>query len=101
MVKRPSRRPGMTAEELVAALEKDPEYQARLAEVDRDRHERTRIHRLVSRPILDDLRKVGIDVGSLDELRRSGKKYEEAIPILVPWLKRIENNGVLESIVRT
>ena len=43
-------------------------------------------HKRITAPILADLRKAGFDFCTLDELRRSGKQYQAAVPILISWL---------------
>jgi len=90
-----------TAAELMASLEKDPDYQKRVALKRQARQQVIADLELVSRPILADLKKVGITVNSLDELRTSGQKYEEAIPILVSWLTVTKDDKLREALVRT
>lgn len=51
-------------------------------------------------PILVDLAAVGFEVGSLADLRRSGVRYREAIPVLVDWLERVSEPKVKGEIVR-
>jgi hypothetical protein len=51
-------------------------------------------------PVIDDLRSAGYKLYSLDELRRSGKRYESAIPILLQWLPRLSSPDAKEGIVR-
>jgi hypothetical protein len=51
-------------------------------------------------PVIEDLRGVGYKIYSLDELRRSGKRYESAIPILLQWLPRLSCPDAKEGIVR-
>src|ERR1700686_1829639 len=97
----PSNKLPKTAAALMAALKKDPDYQEHIALKDRERNHAIADVELNSRPILDDLRKIGINVTSLDELRTSGRRYEEAIPILVLWLKATESDKIREALVRT
>jgi hypothetical protein len=52
-------------------------------------------------PLLDQLRQAGYEIHSLDELRRSGKSYRSAVPILVNWLSQVKSAHAKESIVRT
>lgn len=68
---------------------------------ERERQQATAEHRRISAPILAELRDAGFDFGTLDELRRSGKQYRAALPILISWLPRIESLDVKESLVRT
>jgi hypothetical protein len=100
MSPRSNKRP-KTAAELEAALKKDPDYQERIALKDRERSQAIADIELNSRPVLDDLGKIGINVTSLDELRTGGRRYEEAIPVLVSWLKVTESDKVKEALVRT
>lgn len=51
-------------------------------------------------PILADLSAVGYDVGSLADLRDSGVRYREAVPVLVAWLGRVSDRRVKEQVVR-
>ena len=51
-------------------------------------------------PVIRDLRSAGCDMHSLDELRRSGKGYESAVPILLRWLPRLSNPDAKEGVVR-
>ncbi len=52
-------------------------------------------------PIISDLRAVGFEIKTLDELRRSHTKYGRAVPILVGWLSKIQDVDAKESIIRT
>jgi HEAT repeat protein len=90
-----------TAAELMQALQKDPDHQERIALRNRDRRQATADVELNSRPVIVDLRTAGISVTSLDELRTSGQKYDEAVPILISWLKTTEDDKVKEALVRT
>jgi HEAT repeat protein len=71
-----------------------------------DQHEQERQraiaeHNRISAPVCADLRNAGFEFNTLDELRRSGKQYRAAIPILLSWLPKVEALDVKESIVRT
>jgi hypothetical protein len=50
--------------------------------------------------LLADLALVGFEVGSVSELRTSGTRYREAIPVLVRWLPRAKSSAEKEEIVR-
>ena len=50
--------------------------------------------------LLSDLRAAGYDVGHVSVLRTSGERYAEAVPVLVDWLPRITDRGLLDSVVR-
>ena len=58
-------------------------------------------HERATAPIVGDLQRAGFPFSSLDELRRSGKRYVAAVPILLSWLPKVEALDVKESIVRT
>jgi hypothetical protein len=53
-----------------------------------------------SAPVLADLRRLGFDVAVVSELFNRRICYEDAIPVLLHWLPRIENEYVKEAIVR-
>ncbi len=91
---------GITAGELMSQLEKDPSFiqarqkRERKLAVLRDEFQR------ICAPVMKELAEKGFKEGSLDDLRRSGIKYKEAIPILLKWLSTIDHLGVKEAIVR-
>ncbi len=97
---RSSQKPPKTAAELMGSLEKDPDYQGRVGSKSAARTSAIADFELNSRPILDDLRSIGIHVKSLDQLRAGKKKYETAIPLLTSWLTKTDNDKVREAIVR-
>lgn len=51
-------------------------------------------------PILDELSLVGFEVKSLADLRRSGVRYRDAIPVLLGWLPRLVDPKVKGEVVR-
>lgn len=51
-------------------------------------------------PILDQLREIGYDIGSLAELRHSGVLYRKAIPVLVDALFAVSDEATLTEVVR-
>lgn len=90
----------MTALELVAQQKSDPifiERQNRFAE---QRGALNEQRKLIASPIVEELKKAGFAVGSIDELRCSGILYNTAIPILLHWLPLVTDFNVKESIVR-
>jgi hypothetical protein len=91
---------GLTAEELMAQLEADPEWVARRDAEERERERTVRINRADAAPVLDDLQKAGFDVEAIAELHERPTNYRDAIPILLRWLPRVENAAVKEDIVR-
>ncbi|WP_370290218.1 HEAT repeat domain-containing protein [Nocardioides sp.] len=50
--------------------------------------------------ILDDLRNAGYVVASLHDLRESGTRYQDAVPVLASWLPRVTDFGLHESLLR-
>ncbi|MGP0059299.1 MAG: HEAT repeat domain-containing protein [Beijerinckiaceae bacterium] len=97
---RSSQKPPKTAAELMGSLQKDPDYRARVVSKNAARARAIADFELNSRPVLDDLRSIGIQVNSLDQLRESGKKYKTVIPLLTSWLTKTDNDKVREAIVR-
>lgn len=91
----------MTAAEFARQQHSNPEFAARQAEFEAMRQEAIRQRRLAVLPVVKELVQAGFAVESLDELRQSGRTYQDAVPILLRWLPRIANLDVKESIVRT
>jgi hypothetical protein len=58
-------------------------------------------HARATEPIIAELRALGFDIATLDELRRSGKTYSRAVPVLINWLPKVQGLDVKESIIRT
>src|SRR5262249_43716844 len=58
-------------------------------------------HQRITAPIVAELQSAWFAYTSLDDHRRSGKRYRAAVPILVSWLPKVEALDVKESIVRT
>lgn len=95
------RKRAMSAAEFVDQLKSDPAYVSRMRDLETRRRVAIAEHREASRPVTEALADVGIRVESLDELRRSGRPYSAAVPVLLEWLATVANHGVRESIVRT
>jgi HEAT repeat protein len=74
---------------------------AAIREREEKRQRAIRAHKESLAPVVAELRRAGYDVESLDALRRSGQKYESAIPVLLNWLPRLSSLDAKESIVRT
>lgn len=51
-------------------------------------------------PILSELAGIGLSVRSLADLRHSGLRYREAVPVLLRWLGRVSDRRVTEEVVR-
>jgi HEAT repeat protein len=90
----------LSASELMAKLQQDPDYVSRIREAEQRQQEFAQEHNLAAAPIVNELKNAGFFVESIDELRRSGIPYTAAIPVLLKWLPLTENVGVKESIVR-
>jgi hypothetical protein len=76
---------GVTAADLAAELEADPEWVARRDAAERERLERERQLTEASQPLLQDLRDVGYDVADVYLLQ---KPYARALPVLAAHLDR-------------
>jgi hypothetical protein len=67
---------------------------------------RRRANRRASEPVIEELREAGFDVRSVAVLRLLGRSrllrrpYEEAVPILLKWMPRMENAAIKSNIVR-
>lgn len=90
-----------SAAELMAELNADPDYVARIRQRERQQTENLDNYRRAAEPVVRELVASGFKVQSVGELRQSGAEYPTAVPILVRWLPRIENEQVKEDIVRT
>lgn len=50
--------------------------------------------------VIRDLASVGYMVESLSDLRHSGARYREAVPVLLKWLSLVSDRLVKDEIVR-
>ena len=89
-----------SAWEIVAKLRQDPAYMAKHAEREKRRDALAQEFARQSEPIISDLAAVGFVYSSVDDLRRSGIRYEKAVPVLVKWLQIVTTQVLKESIVR-
>ena len=91
----------ITAAELMAKLQGDPEYQRRTQAVEAERQERVHKLRQAEQPIVADLRAAGVDVLSVWDLVNTSVPYPKALPVL---LKHLQAGGypdrVMESLGR-
>ena len=78
----------VTAEDFMAALEKDPEYQARIAAQDAATAAGVAVLRRAEQPIVQDLKAVGVDVSSVWDLVNTSVPYPDALPVLKRLLVR-------------
>lgn len=54
----------------------------------------------MSAGVFEDLEAAGYQVSSVAELRNSGFRYREAVPVLLRWLPRVATESEREEIVR-
>jgi PBS lyase HEAT-like repeat-containing protein len=94
------RRQAVTAAELKAKLEADPEWRARMEAKERELRPIIERNREAAAPVIADLIAAGFYVHSIGDLYNQRLDYRRAIPILVEWLPRIDNPDVKEDIVR-
>lgn len=90
-----------SAAELMAELQKDPEYQARMRRLEQEKRENAASYGKAAEPILQALGAIGFSVGAVGELRHGRRNYRAAIPTLLKWLPQISDRHVKEDIIRT
>jgi hypothetical protein len=78
--------PGMTASELLAELNADPEYRKMRAEKERAFAKRAAELTVEQQPLIEDLRKIGIFAVSIWDFVNSPNTYAHAIPMLLDHL---------------
>jgi len=92
---------GITAAELMAELNQDPDFQRVTSEREAKRREQELQWRAAEQPIVSDLRGVGLQLESVWDLVNSSDPYRDALPILV---KHLELGGypdrVMEGVAR-
>ncbi len=94
------RQPPLSAADLTARLQADPDFLARKQERERERAERSAGLRTEEEPILAELREVGWNVNSVWELVNTSTPYREAIPILLRHLLLPYSDRTREGIAR-
>lgn len=94
------KRTWITAGELMAKLQADPEFVARQQAKENELNERSDRIRRDEEPLLKDLREVGWDVQSVWDLVNTATAYPEAIPILLKHLLLPYCDVVREGIAR-
>lgn len=78
----------VTAAELMATLEADPEFVAKRGKDDEARQRRADEWQRAEAPLVDDLRAAGFMVESARDLVNTSASYSEAVPILLAHLAR-------------
>jgi len=98
-------RKGVTAAELMARLQLDPEYRRRQELMEVEMEANRFAYRRAAAGVLEDLKRKGFDVQSVGELRLrprlGGGEYRDAIPVLLQWLPKVTDRNVKEDILRT
>lgn len=101
MTGRKNRQHGVTAAELMAQLEADPEYQRKSRERQAALDEKRKILRAAEELIVSDLLAAGVDVNSVWDLVNTAVPYPSALHVL---MKHLELGGypdrVMESLGR-
>lgn len=91
----------MSAAELMAQLQQDPNYLAQQAERERARSKREAIIKSEVAPILEDLRNVGVAVHEWADLSTHFLPLPgAAIRVLLSWLPRVSLDSVKEMVAR-
>lgn len=90
----------VTAAELLAQLQSDPDFVARREEQDRAIEAKAAELQIEEMPLIADLRAAGYDVTSVWDLVNSSRNYAEAIPLLLSHLARSYSSSIREGIAR-
>lgn len=92
------RRGPVSATELIARLEQDPEFLARRETMDAEVDALAAERELACKPVVADLRSQGVEVESVWDLYRTPESYRVAIPTLLAHLRRNYPERTLEDI---
>lgn len=90
----------ITASELMARLQADPEFVARRAKEEEERQQRAAEWRRAEAPLVEDLRAAGYAVESAWDLVNTPGSYPKAVPLLLAHLPRPYPGPVREGIAR-
>jgi len=93
--------PPKSAAELMAELQNDPSYVARMKQQERERGSNVENYSRIAEPVLKELATAGYRVSTISELVQTKTEYRSAVPILLRWLPRISDQQVKNDIVRT
>lgn len=83
-----SKRSGISATDLMAELQNDPEYQHKVRAAESERQARAEVLREAEQPVVADLRAVGVAVSSVWDLVNTSEPYPDALPVLMEHLER-------------
>jgi len=89
-----------SADELVRQLERDPEYQTRIAEIERRRLALVERNLQDAQPLLAQPAGRGFEVHTPADLFNKRMNYRSAIPTLIEWLPRISNPDLKADVAR-
>lgn len=92
------RRGAISATDLMAELEADPEFVARRKAADAERAAQAAAREQACGPVVADLRSKGVQVESLWDLYKQPESYPQAIPVLLAHLQRDYPERTLEDI---
>jgi hypothetical protein len=95
------RQPPVTAAELTARLQADPEFVAKQQERERALAERVARHRAEQAPIVAELLKAGVQLHVLSDLIPRSAPYPTAIPILLKHLRLSYSDVTRETLARS
>lgn len=79
---------GMTAAEMMEKLAADSDYQAMVAQKERERQVRADELRAAEKPLVADLDEVGMHVTTVWDVVNTSTPYPQALPILIKHLRR-------------
>jgi hypothetical protein len=92
----------MTATELMAGkarrLDEDPTYRAEVERQEAERQARVDRERQAEQPLVEDLRRLGLNVNSVWDLHKVPDSRPRAIPVLLDHITRDYPDGVLMGI---
>ncbi len=94
------KRQPITAAELMAKLQNDPEFLAQQSERERIRKERTAARCAEEKPLLEELRELGFTLETVWDLVNTATPYPEAIPVLLKHLQMPYQDRIREGIAR-
>ncbi len=94
------KRQPITAAELMAKLQNDPEFLAQQKERERIRNEKTAARRETEKPLLAELRELGYVLETVWDLVNTATPYPIAIPVLLKHLPKPYPDRVREGIAR-
>jgi HEAT repeat protein len=90
----------LTAQEVMAQRESDPEWVADRERRDIDHREAVAGDVEAARPVVDELRAAGFAIEAIADLYHRPQDYSAAVPILLSWLPRVESRAVKEVVAR-